>query len=401
VILFSILFFLLVSYEKLAILGIGIPSVIGFKHLLVALIVFLISFGKELKVDYRLLILGLLLLIYILVSSYLSEISPTSFFISFLFMIYPISILILGRSLHLSRGFVNRLIYRSVLVAIVCAVPALFFQLLGFDLRLNSWMYREAGALGSAMVVTVIFCIYLVKENHISNKKFMYLVAIPIFIVLASVLKKNLIMLFLVFFTLYYFERHRFSKKQVTLLSVALVAGVLIMTPMILINIQDNIDYFGNVGSDGHIRIAMYLTAININFHTNGLGSGLGSFGSLGSLVSSIGSSGIVYELSDVYYQYGLNNIAGNSAEKLNQGEAGTLLDTFWPHIIGELGVIGSLLYLSILGRALSFRSSDYLPSLAIISVYFDGLFLIIPESPLFIFYSFFLASLALGVKRA
>ena len=28
----------------------------------------------------------------------------------------------------------------------------------------------------------------------------------------------------------------------------------------------------------------------------------------------------------------------------LNQGEAGTLLDTFWPHIFGELGVLGALL---------------------------------------------------------
>jgi hypothetical protein len=400
-ILVSILFFLLVSFEKLAILGIGIPSVIGFKHLLVALIVFLISFRKELKVDYRILLLVLLLLMYLLISSYFSETRPTSFFISFLFMMYPISILILGRSLHVSRGFVNRLIYRFVLIAIVCAVPALFFQLLGFDLRLNSWMYREAGALGSAMVITVIFCIYLLKENHISNRKFMYLVTIPIFIVLASVLKKNIIMLFFVMFTLYYFERHRFSKQQIRLLSVALVAGILIMTPVILVNIQKNIDYFVNVGADGHIRIVMFLTAININFDTNGLGSGLGSFGSLGSLVSSIGGSGVVYELSDIYYQYGIDQIAGNSADKLNQGEAGTLLDTFWPHIIGELGIIGSLLYLSIIGRVLSFRSSDYLPSLAIISVYFDGLFLIIPESPLFIFYSFFLASLALGAKRA
>jgi len=382
-------------------LGFGLPSIIGLKHVLLTFMVFLVSSGKKIKLDYRLLILFLLLLIYVVVQFYLSDPNLTSFFISFFFAILPISVLILGRSLHLSRSFVNRLIYRSVLIAIFCAVPALFFQVLGFDLRLNSWMYREAGALGSAMVVTIIFCIYLLRENHFSNKKFIYLVAIPIFIVLASVLKKNILMLFFVFCVLYWFERHRFTKRQIRFLFVAMVVGVLIMAPAMLINIQDNIDYFVNVGAEGHIRIAMYLTAININLDTNGLGSGLGSFGSLGSLISTLSSSGIVYELSDTYYQYGIHNIAGNSADKLNQGEAGTLLDTFWPHILGELGVLGSLLYLSILGRALSFTRSNYLPSLAVMSVYFDGLFLMIPESPLFIFYSLFLASLAIGAKRA
>ena len=207
--------------------------------------------------------------------------------------------------------------------------------------------------------------------------------------------------MFLVFCALYWYERHRFTKQQIRLLSVAIVVGALIMTPVMLVNIQDNIDYFGNVGAEGHIRIAMYLAAININLDTYGLGSGLGSFGSLGSLISSINSSGVVYELSDIYYRYGIDNIAGNSADKLNQGEAGTLLDTFWPHIFGELGILGTMLYITIIGRILSFNASTYLPSLAIISVYFDGLFLIVPESPLFIFYCFFLASLALGARRA
>jgi hypothetical protein len=310
--------------------------------------------------------------------------------------------MILGRSLRLSNYFVNRLIFQSVLVAVVCALPALFLQLIGFDLRLNSWMYREAGALGSAMVVTVLFCVHLLKENYISRRKFLLIIAIPIFIIFSSILKKNIIMISVVFFCLCWFEKHRFTKNQLRLMIAGFITASIIITPILLENIQDNIDYFNNVGSEGHIRIAMYLTAVNINIDSLGLGTGLGSFGSLGAIISSVSfSEGVVYGLSDIYYNYGINDIAGNSAEKLNQGEAGTLLDTFWPHIFGELGVIGTVLYVAIIGRIVSFSSSNYLPSLAIASVYFDGLFLILPETPLFIFYSFFLASLALGCKRA
>lgn len=400
--IYSFLFFFLISYEKLTALGIGLPSVVGVKHVIVLGLLFLIMIGKRLTFDFRILFLTLLLLIYIIIRSYSSEPGFTSFFISLIFMLFPIIVLILGSSLRLSRRFVNGLIYKSVVIAIACATPAFILQILGFDLRLNSWMYREAGALGSAMVVSIIFCIYLLKENYFSNRTFFLLIALPLFIIFVSVLKKNMIMLCVVLFCLYQFERHRFTKAQLRLMFVLLVAASVAITPVLLLNIQDNIDYFGNVGSEGHIRIAMYLTAIRINLDTGGLGSGLGSFGSLGSLISTIDfSRGVVYELSDVYYAYGIDNIAGNSAEKLNQGEAGTLLDTFWPHIFGELGVIGTLLYISIIWRIISFSSSAYLPSLAIVSVYFDGLFLIIPESPLFIFYCFFLASLALGARRA
>ena len=125
------------------------------------------------------------------------------------------------------------------------------------------------------------------------------------------------------------------------------------------------------------------------------MGSGLGTFGSLGSLIDSVGlSSGIKYQLSQIYLDYGISNIAGNSAYKLNQGEAGTLLDTFWPHIFGELGVLGALLYILIILNNLSFKGRNWILAFIIIAIYFDGLFLIIPESPLFILLSIFLPSL-------
>ena len=79
-------------------------------------------------------------------------------------------------------------------------------------------------------------------------------------------------------------------------------------------------------------------------------------------------------------------------------GESGTLLDTYWPHIIGEMGVVGFLLLMNIVLQAFRNRPkvTAIIPAMLLLSVFLDGFTLILPETPLFIFISFFMSGIIL-----
>lgn len=81
-------------------------------------------------------------------------------------------------------------------------------------------------------------------------------------------------------------------------------------------------------------RDVLYITGFKIATSYFPFGAGLGTFGSY--------ISKVYY--SSLYYKYGLNRIWGLSP-KTGQ----FISDTFWPHIMAELGFVGCILYLWIL----------------------------------------------------
>ena len=162
--------------------------------------------------------------------------------------------------------------------------------------------------------------------------------------------------------------------------------------------ILDNLRYYNNVGAEGHIRLAMYITSFRIILDNPLLGTGLGSFGSIGSLVSHFDSGTLIYSISKTYSDYGLYGIADNTDENLNDGK-NTLLDTFWPHILGEFGLIGFFIYLIIyFYPVLLLSSKDNNDTMtknlkfAVYSLVFvralEGFVAINPELPLFFFFN-------------
>lgn len=82
-------------------------------------------------------------------------------------------------------------------------------------------------------------------------------------------------------------------------------------------------------------RTALNLTGIEIAKDYFPFGVGFGKFG------SPISQQ---YE-SEVYYQYGINNVYGLSYEH----NSAFMSDTFWPMLLGETGLIGTLIYIFIL----------------------------------------------------
>ena len=77
-------------------------------------------------------------------------------------------------------------------------------------------------------------------------------------------------------------------------------------------------------------RVALYQASVLVARDHFPLGAGLGRFGSWMSRTN----------YSDVYYQYGLDRVYG-----LSPGFPTFITDTFWPQVLGELGLVGLIGY--------------------------------------------------------
>jgi hypothetical protein len=86
---------------------------------------------------------------------------------------------------------------------------------------------------------------------------------------------------------------------------------------------------------DAPARVALYVGSVAIARDYFPLGAGLGRFGSWISRE----------QYSDLYHQYGLDRVHG-----LRENNPRFVTDTFWPQILGETGVIGTIGYVTFLG---------------------------------------------------
>ncbi len=86
---------------------------------------------------------------------------------------------------------------------------------------------------------------------------------------------------------------------------------------------------------NGNPRLLLYQTSLQIATTEFPFGAGLGRFGSPMSRL----------EFSPVYAEYGLDRIWG-----LTPQYPAYVTDTFWPHVLGEIGVLGVVAYVVFLG---------------------------------------------------
>ena len=397
--LLSGLFLFLLLSDFLQNLGIPIPA--GSRHLFIfifILLIFIISKEREINIPY---FLTLILLLMICLFSYLiNDISPLSFAVStFISLLFAYAFL-LTCGLSFSEEEVIRLSKIILFLIIFASIPALLNYLLtGIPVRLNAVLFREAGALATANVLATIISLSL---NIKTNKNIYFYIAIILSLIILIIgLKKSIASVIFCWSLWCFLKRVRFYK----FFGYSIIFAVL-LSPIylqdLLLDIQNNIDYLNNVGPEGHIRIGMYLGAYNILSNNIFWGSGLGTFGSLGSIISSIEWPGrIIYGFSPIYYEYGLIGLAGVNESSINNGSGTTYLDTFWPHIFAELGLLGSIPFLFLWFYPLSkglgiFFFSRYNDKYILASAFvlistcivltWEGLFLIQPEVPLFIF---------------
>ncbi len=114
--------------------------------------------------------------------------------------------------------------------------------------------------------------------------------------------------------------------------------------------VQLTTDRYISADATESARKALYETGYLIGLNEFPLGEGFGRFGSWIARV----------EYSPVYYEYGLNNVYG-----LKPDNPIWATDTYWPSIMGEIGIIGMILLISFFAFALryiyvKFRDLDF-----------------------------------------
>lgn len=321
--------------------------------------------------------------------------SILSFFSLFLFYF----IFILGINTNISFESIEQFLKIFIYILLLFSIePIIASALKGEILRYEFGFFREVGALGSFMNIGTIMCLTLYALNN--KKVHLYLAILFSTIVLYTVLKKVIISNIFVwlFFILKYAKISNF-KKYTYILSLFIFIVALSFTSFISDNIQENTTYLENVGADGHVRIAMYLTSYKLAIINFPFGSGLASFGSLGSIFGYY---------SPLYYDYGINTVGANSeSDVLNAHH--TLLDTFWPHIIAELGFIGTFLYLYLYLYPIiaikklknknikNYKSIFFLITSLVLCSIWEGFTLYTPEIPIFIFVNFGITALSIS----
>lgn len=321
--------------------------------------------------------------------------SILSFFSLFLFFF----IFNLGINTNISFQSIEQFFRIFIFILLLFSIePIILSAAKGEILRYEFGFFREVGALGSFMNIGTIMCLTLYILNN--KKAHLYIAILFSTIVLYTVLKKVIISNIFVwlFFILKYTNITSLKKyTYISFLFIFIIA--LSFTSFISDNIEENATYLENVGADGHVRIAMYLTSYKIASLNFPFGSGLASFGSLGSIFGYY---------SPLYYEYGINTVGANSeSDVLNAHH--TLLDTFWPHIIAELGFIGSILYLYLylypiiaINKFKNQNLKNYKPifflitSLILCSIW-EGFTLYTPEIPIFIFVNFGITALSIS----
>jgi hypothetical protein len=263
-------------------------------------------------------------------------------------------------------------------------------------LRWLPGLFREVGAFGSAMNTATIIAISLFITT--SKKKYIYIALFFSIGVLMTILKKTMISNIIVwFFFFVYYLRSGNRIKMIIYSLIFVVFAFFSYGKNIANNFADNQSYLNNVDAEGHVRLGMYLASFNIARDYFPFGSGMGTFGSLASIVNGY---------SELYYDYNVSDIGVNSAQDVANGHH-TLLDTYWPHIFGELGVFGSIIFLYLwlypIRESIKFLKYSSIPFIKGLSFYivlmgititWEGFSLYTPEVPAFVILNFGLGGL-------
>lgn len=292
-----------------------------------------------------------------------------------------------------SKFTINEFLFFCRAVFIIFTISATF-SLLNFlisdssSMREHFGLFREAGAFATSINIAIIIGLFLFSINR--KKFFLYMAIFLSLIVMLTIIKKSMASTFLIWLLWFLYNNFRPSSKLVYfgIISIFLIIGAAFLYEALFENVLVNIDYLDRVGVEGHVRIGMYLHGFQIASNHFPLGTGYGSFGSLASI--SFGY------YSPVYYDYGTDLIGANSPADIARNSY-TLLDTFWPHILAEIGFLGSIFYLylfffplftikKLVKKNILLKPFVFITTAITLVLFWEGLTLYHPETPFFIF---------------
>lgn len=363
---------------------------LGFRHLII-IALFVgnwFFFGKKINIPtkYK---LGLLLMgLYLFIAFFFSIASVFNYVLGIFFTFLFILLFLFASNTNTRREVVitifQYLLVSFFLMSIFSILQAIFT---GSSLREIPVLFRELGAFGAVMNISTIISIALYIIT--SNKKYLYWAIFFSVAVMMTILKKTMISNVLVWIFFFIYQANSKTKIRFVFFSlIAVVVGNFLIGKELNENIEQNSEYLEKFGPEEHVRLGMYITSFNITTDYFPFGSGMGTFASLSSIAG---------QYSPIYYDYGINNIGMNNPEDVATGKH-TLLDTYWPHIFGELGFFGTIffLYLWFFPFKLAmtkFKATDdpfirgisFYVLLLVVTMTWEGFSLYTPEIPAFV----------------
>lgn len=363
---------------------------LGFRHLIIIALFAgnWFFFGKIINIPtkYK---LGLMLMgLYLFIAFFFSIASVFNYVLGIFFTFLFILLFLLASNTNTRREVViNIFQYLLVSFFLMSIFSILQGIVTGSSLRDIPVLFRELGAFGAVMNISTIISIALYIIT--SNKKYLYWAVFFSIAVMMTILKKTMISNILVWIFFFIYQANSKTKVRFVFFSlIAVVIGNFLIGKELNENIEQNSEYLDKFGPEEHVRLGMYITSYNITTDYFPFGSGMGTFASLSSIAG---------QYSPIYYDYGINNIGMNNPEDVATGKH-TLLDTYWPHIFGELGLFGTIFFLYLwffpFKLALTrFKTTDdpfikgisFYILLLVVTMTWEGFSLYTPEIPAFV----------------
>lgn len=231
-----------------------------------------------------------------------------------------------------SRIYITENKIKDISVRRIISIITIIFVILTFiDFRYNIYNHHfykgfmENQLFFGHATYLVAACVFLLITNLLFKSNYFSKTNILLILLILSSMKGKAIG-FIVAYILLYFLVY---KRKVILN----VSKIMVIAFVCIIFAYDKITtyYFVN---DGFARQELTVKSFEIAKDHFPFGTGFGTYGSFFSSVN----------YSPVYYQYHLSRIYG-----LQPNNTMFIADTFWPMIIGQFGIVGTLLYLLII----------------------------------------------------
>jgi hypothetical protein len=394
-----------------------IPQPVGSRHIILILVfIFLWLSNGSPKFDIIYIKKIGLLLFYIISLFFVTDVFLFNYLIGFIFTFIFLFIFLLSSTISIKPQSLINLFKYITYIMIILVLPSLIDSMnhqMG-NLRNHPGVFREVGALGTYLNIGVITSLSLFLV--LGKKTYLFISTFFTILIFSTILKKSIVACIVVWL-IFFFYCHRYK-----LINLPIKKTILIFLVLIYFN-YDN--FIQNINSnkvllearsiEQHMRIGMYITSVDIAINNFPFGSGLGTFGSLGSIIGDYSFPfKFSYKANNLYYEYGLVEILTNKKNGLIDS-SGMFLDTYYPHLIAELGILGFIYFMFIwlypLRLSLKYinnfsvaKNPIYLLSFfvitIIISMLLEGFTLIQPEVPLFIFLHAGVSGLVLGTLR-
>lgn len=282
------------------------------------------------------------LLAVILFNSFISPYSPGLKYIVIATVVtmIPFAIFLLSYNIRFTKTEINFFIDLIVVVACVMAFFIYVENVLTVTPKIDSIMASNVIMIGFFASFCSQLIVLSLARYHVTHKKrYIYVI---LFLLLTVLLLNQLkaIVGSMIAIVAYLFFMTRMSK---TLKVAVLAAGVAAFSVWIALSgslmVEKVVKYSEQLAdedaSEGIARIALYVQSVEMAKDFFPLGTGQGTYGSI--------PVNMIY--SDVYYDYELSDIWGLAPnDRVN-----FKMDTHWASILGEMGVLGLLIYVVLL----------------------------------------------------